>query len=42
MATRGIDRAKAMARIEGNDRLNAGIVAASRRRADWRIADLPR
>jgi pantothenate kinase len=42
MATRGIDRTQAMARIDGNDRLNAGIVAASCDRADWRIADLPR
>jgi pantothenate kinase len=42
MATRGIDRAQAMARIDGNDRLNAGIVAASRHRADWWIADQPR
>ena len=42
MATRGIDRAQAMARIDGNDRLNAGIVAGTRHRADWRIADLPR
>jgi hypothetical protein len=31
-----------MARIDGNDRLNAGIVAASRHRADWWIADQPR
>jgi pantothenate kinase len=42
MATRGIDRAEAIARIAGNDRLNARIVAASRHRADWRVADLPR
>ncbi len=42
MATRGISRAQAVARIDTNDRLNAAIVAASCHRADWRVADTPR
>jgi pantothenate kinase len=41
MATRGINRAQASARIDANDRLNAAIVAASAQRADWRVADTP-
>lgn len=39
MASRGIDRDQAKARVDANDRLNAQIVAASRHRAHWRLAD---
>ncbi|MEO8543043.1 MAG: nucleoside/nucleotide kinase family protein [Burkholderiaceae bacterium] len=39
MATRNMDRTQASARVQANDRLNARIVAASRYRAHWRIAD---
>lgn len=35
MASWRMDRAQAWARIQGNDRLNARIVAATRERADW-------
>lgn len=35
MATWGLDRAQATARVEANDRLNAQTVAATRHRADW-------
>jgi len=42
MATRGVSRMQASARIDANDRLNAAIVAASAHRADWRVADTPR
>ena len=35
MASWGLDRAQAWARVQANDRLNAQIVAATRKRADW-------
>ncbi len=41
MATRGVSRMQASARIASNDRRNAAIVAASCHRAHWRIADTP-
>lgn len=41
MASWGISQAQASARIDGNDRLNAAIVAADRHRADWWVADRP-
>jgi len=42
MASRGLDRRQALARVDANDRLNARIVAAGRHRAHWRLADTPR
>jgi pantothenate kinase len=42
MASRGLDRSQAMAKVDANDRLNAHIVAGSLHRAHWRLADAPR
>ena len=39
MATPGVDRPRALARIAGNDRLNAELVLRSRTRADWLVPD---
>lgn len=41
MASRGLDRSQALARVDANDRLNAQIVAGGRHRAHWRLADAP-
>lgn len=37
MASWGLDRAQAQARVQANDRFNARIVAATRDRADWHL-----
>lgn len=37
MASWGVDRAQAWARVQANDRFNAHIVASTRERADWHL-----